>query len=324
MAFRLKVDEPIEKGFRRAGVEQIERARRQLTASAAGASEVHEARKCLKRIRSLLRLGREGLGETVYREENDSFRSIAHSLAGERDHHVLLETIVKLMAETDGRTALALKHLKDAVSAAHTTTSADTASVSYAEANTSLERAMKRFKRLRIDPDDFSAFEQGLVRNYRKGLERRAIAFAENTDEAFHDWRKSVQAHWRHMQLLSKAWPQLFSAQLEAARELSQILGDDHDLALLRVKMTELPKDALSKENVDEIEALIQVRQSALRSLAKPVGDIIFAEKPNAHGRRLAGIWHGAAAKSKEEENVDITARTAEPRAKPQVDVRSQ
>ena len=322
MAFRLKIDEPIEKGFRRAGVEQIERAKRQLTATAAGASEVHEARKCMKRIRALLRLGRDGLGETVYREENDCFRTIAHSLAGERDHHVLLETIVKLMAETDAPKALALKHLKDAVTATHTT-SAGATNDGYAEAKTSLERAMKRFKRLRIEPDDFSALEKGLVRNYRKGLERRAIAFAENTDEAFHNWRKSVQAHWRHMALLSNAWPQLFSAQLEAARELSQILGDDHDLALLRAKMAELPEDALPKGNSDEIEALIQARQSALRSLAKPVGDIIFAEKPKAHGRRLAEIWRGAVARHKEE-NAGEPARTTDPRAKPQVHARSQ
>lgn len=323
MAFRLKVDEPIEKGFRRAGVEQIERARRQLMATAAGASEVHEARKCMKRIRALLRLARKGLGETVYSEENDSFRAIANSLAGERDHHVLLETIVKLMAETDGSTALALKHLKDAVTATRAPTTADAAAEGYAEANASLERSMKRFKRLRIEPDDFSALEQGLVRNYRKGLERRAIAYAENTDEAFHDWRKCVQAHWRHMTLLSKAWPQLFSAQLEAARELSQILGDDHDLALLRAKMAELPADALPKEDSLEIETLIQVRQNALRSLAKPAGDIIFAESPKAHGRRFAGIWRGAIARLNEE-NAGVQARTTEPRAKPQVHVRSQ
>lgn len=323
MAFRLKVEEPIEKGFRRAGAEQIERAKRQLTATAAGASEVHEARKCMKRIRALLRLGREGLGETVYRHENDSFRAIAQSLASERDHHVLLETIVKLTAETEGSTASALKHLKDAVIAAQAATSAAAATESYAQANASLERALKRFKCLRIEPDDFSAFERGLVRNYRKGLKRRAMAYAENTDEAFHDWRKCVQAQWRHMQLLSKAWPQLFSAQLEAARELSQILGDDHDLALLRAKLAELPENALSKNDADDVEALIQVRQRALRNLAKPIGDIIFAEKPKAHGRRIAAIWRGGAARHKEDTSGE-PALPAEPRAKPQVHVRNQ
>src|SRR5262249_47698860 len=85
MAFRFKIDEPIEKGFRRVGAEQIEKARRQLSANADPAAEVHEARKCMKRARALLRLGRNGLGETVYRAENAQLRSIAQSLSGARD-----------------------------------------------------------------------------------------------------------------------------------------------------------------------------------------------------------------------------------------------
>jgi hypothetical protein len=301
MAFRFRLDEPIEKGFRRIGAEQIERARRQLQANQDAAAEVHEARKCMKRLRALLRLAREGLGEPVFRAENAHFRAIARSLASARDDYVLLETIVKLAAENEGQaTSLALTRLKQAVIAQRAEDPAGNAD-QRAEADAALERAVRRFRRLKFAPDSFATLERGLVRNYRKARERRDIAYAENTDEAFHDWRKCVQAHWRHMALLSRAWPALFEAQIEAARYLSQLLGDDHDLALLRTRLSALPPETLSPGEVREIESLISTRQGALRRAARFQGEVIFAERPKAHGVRVAGIWHGAAAAIQED-----------------------
>jgi hypothetical protein len=316
MAFRLRIDEPIEKGFRRIGSEQIERARRQLAASGDRATAVHEARKGMKRVRALLRLGREGLGETVFRAENAHFRSIAASLAGARDDHVLMETIVKLAAETDGPVAPALARLKEAVVAERARASEGTTD-GRVDADAALERALRRFRRLRIEPDSFATLEQGLVRNYRKGIACRDLAYAESTDEPFHEWRKCVQNHWRHMALLSRAWPPLFEAHIEAARALSQTLGDDHDLALLRTRLAALSPDTLSADDAREIERMIAVRQRALRRAAKAQGAVIFAERPKAHGRRIAAIWNGAAEGSREEAAPEQAAAPAKrPRAK--------
>lgn len=315
MAFRLKLDEPIEKGFRRIGVEQIERARRQLAANADPASEVHEARKCMKRVRALLRLGRAGLGETMFRAENAHFRSIAATLASARDDHVLLETVVKLMAASEGSSGPALARLKDAV-LTHRADQLTETGAERGDADAALERAIRRFRRLRIEPDTFSTLEQGLVRTYRKGLERRDMAYAENTDDGFHEWRKCVQTHWRHMQLLSRAWPELFEVEIDAARGLSQILGDDHDLALLRVRLSAFPPDTLSTGDTNEIEDLIAARQRALRAEARLQGEMIYCERPKAHGRRIAAVWHGAVKRSRDEDPAEPRAEAKRGRAK--------
>lgn len=308
MAFRLRIDEPVEKGFRRVGAEQIDRARRQLAANADPATEVHEARKCIKRIRALLRMGREGLGETVFRTENAYFRAIAASLASARDDHVLLQTIVTLAAEHDGPATPALAHLKDAV-LAHRTLEPVDFTASRADADAALEAAARRFRRLRITPNAFATLERGFVRNYRKGLERRDLAYTECSDEAFHDWRKCVQTYWRHMALLSRAWPALFAAQIEGARGLSQLLGDDHDLALLRQKLATLPAGTLSSPDMDSIEDLIQARQQALRRAARSEGEMIFADRPKAIGRRLAAVWDSAVKRKREEAAGEEPAR---------------
>lgn len=316
MAFRFKFDEPIEKGVRRIAVEQIERARTQIAAKKDPAAEVHEARKCMKRTRALLRLGRDGLGEDVFQAENARLRSIGAALAPARDDHVVIETIVKLMTSEDcGDATHALARLKAAL-LVERAKDAMSAGAGLAEANADLESALRRARRLRITPDCFATLERGLVRNYRRGLKRRALAYTENTDQAFHDWRKCVQAHWRHMQLLSKAWPAHFGANVEMARELSQILGDDHDLAVLREKLRALPSSALSDEDRHEIERLLETRQHTLRRAAKPRGEMLFAERPKAHGRRITAVWEGAVAQSGQEDSAEAAKPQKRPRAK--------
>ncbi len=68
----------------------------------------------------------------------------------------------------------------------------------------------------------------------RRGALNRHCQEAGATDEDFHALRKSVQQHWRHMQLLSRAWPEALSARADEAKALSQLLGEDHDLYVLR------------------------------------------------------------------------------------------
>ncbi len=96
MAFRFKLGEPFDEGCRRIAVDQIERAQSQLHDKGDQAIAVHETRKSLKRLRALLRLVRPAMGEAAFKQENAQLRDIGLSLSGERDRHVLLETVNKL------------------------------------------------------------------------------------------------------------------------------------------------------------------------------------------------------------------------------------
>jgi CHAD domain-containing protein len=293
MAFRFKIDEPIEKGFRRIGAEQLERARRQVSSAADPVSEIHEARKCLKRTRALLRLGREGVGEQVFQTENARIRDISAQLAPARDDHVLRETIVALAAEAPPQLRPAIHRLK-------TTLLADLAQSPEPDregALASLEDALARFRRLKIEPNEFQTLELGLARSYRRAVRHFATAYEDQSDESFHDCRKGVQSYWRHMQLLSRAWPEKFNAGVGIARELSQILGNDHDLAALKHRLTTLSADAFAPDDRTAIDQFICERQELLRRAAHPRGEMIFSERPKAFARRIAAIWSAAAVK---------------------------
>lgn len=303
MAFRFRLREPIVKDFRRIGAEQIERALGQLSAGVDIPKEVHEARKCLKRVRALLRLGREGLGEEVFQAENTRFRTIAGRLSSARDDHVVIETLVQLEATADDDEArAALRRARAAI--LQTRTAEDTAGravdpATLSEVQAELTCALEGFRDLKLSPKGAPTLVAGLVRVYRRGRKGLLTAYATGNDEDFHTLRKAVQAHWRHMALLTRLWPQMFSARVEAARELSQILGDDHDLALLKTRIAALDAEALSDVENDALLALISARQDMLRRLAKPRGIMLFAAPAKAHGRWIAALWDAAVAKAK-------------------------
>jgi hypothetical protein len=96
------------------------------------------------------------------------------------------------------------------------------------------------------------------------------------------------------MALVSRAWPDYFACRVVAARALSQILGDDHDLAMLRAHLAALPPTRLPAMHVSEIERLATARQQELRAEAAPRGRQLFVEGAKGHSRRVGEIWRAA------------------------------
>jgi CHAD domain-containing protein len=56
----------------------------------------HDARRCLKRLRALIRLVRPALGDGAYRRETERVAGAGRLLAGARDVHVMRLTASKL------------------------------------------------------------------------------------------------------------------------------------------------------------------------------------------------------------------------------------
>jgi hypothetical protein len=98
MVFHLKADESVSKGIRRIARKEIEKAQQELADPRETSTEevVHGARKRFKRVRAVVRLVREGLGERRYRRENACFRDAARPLSEVRDAHALVQTLDRL------------------------------------------------------------------------------------------------------------------------------------------------------------------------------------------------------------------------------------
>ena len=292
MAFRFKLGEPFEEGIRRIIVDQITRAQAQLEDRGDHAVAVHETRKGLKRLRALLRLIRPAIGEDAFRRENAQLRDIGLSLSGARDRHVLLETANKLEGAAGmGRKGL-MSGLRDSIAAAN----GEGLPLSMKQAQGRLAEANDRLAELPIEGSGFDIVGAGLERSYSKARRAFAEAYDEPTDEAFHEWRKGAQAHWRQMTLLARAWPEYLGARASEARTLSQLLGDDHDLAMLVAFVHSEAAAGISGEHAALIEKAARQRQAELREAARPRGARLFTEPPKRLRRSIGAYWQAAAA----------------------------
>lgn len=110
-------------------------------------------------------------------------------------------------------------------------------------------------------------------------------------------WRKSAKHLRYQVELLKDCWPPPLKAFCGELHRLTDLLGEDHDLAALRqgLAASEVPRDALKA-----LRALIDRRQAELRARAERLGRRLYAERPAAFARRMKAYWKAWDAAKKE------------------------
>ena len=242
MSYRLKFDERVDKLWRRIVHEQIDTALALLAEGKNVPVAVHETRKSMKRVRALLKLLRTGLSREDYKKENSRFGDIARHLSDARDAEVLALTALQIAEVTTGKTrAAALEMAKEAraTAQAHAGDGAGKKSTSARPGHRLPEqavgKAIKALKAAKKTVDDvelrstsFAVVREGLATSYRRGRRAMKRSYESNHDEEFHEWRKWVQAHWRHMWLFSRAWPDHFAARMAFFGRVQHFRDDHH------------------------------------------------------------------------------------------------
>lgn len=290
MSYRLKVKEPLAEGIRRVALEQIEIAEGELRGNGDANVAVHNARRALKRLRALLRLVRPGLNEADYRREARRFADIGRLLAGERDRHVMRQTLKKLAAEKP-ELAKGLLPAFETLLDAGSTSQGNPEDVRGMAAGR-LVAARRVFSAPTMGHLEGEHVFAGLAKVYRKArrLNRHCHEQKAATDEEFHALRKCVQQHWRHMQLLSRAWPEALSARASEAKALSQLLGEDHDLHVL-MAYAEAHADGLPPDGLTQLRSAVQQAQARLRDRGRLHGARLFSERADDLVERLRTYW---------------------------------
>jgi len=290
MAYRFKLKESLTRGVRRVGSEQFELAEGHLRNTADPSGSIHETRKCIKRLRALLRLVRAAIGEKPYAQENRALQQMGHLLSPARDGEVMRLTLAKIETRLSGNRQVIVDRLRERLD--HMA-SPETEEIR-GKVLSSLGRAKRRFAQIKVQNSGFDALEAGLHATYRKGKRALTQAQMKPDDEAFHDLRKSVQQHWRQMLLVSRAWPEVCRARASAARDIAQILGEEHDHAVLAAFADAHRNNGLADDEIDIIHQDCRARQLELRNLALPMAKRLFAEGPRRFAHQMAVSWEAA------------------------------
>ena len=253
---------------------------------------VHSVRKEIKKVRATLGLLREQIDKGSYRKYAKSLRAAAKHLTDPRDAHVRPRTLERLIVYFKDR--LPIRPFSEIKKVLRQNCLEETRELMNGESVARVDRILRKINRrvkdIKVKAEGWAAIRSGFRENYSCGREALEVVLKEQSSENFHQWRKHVQDLWHQLRLLCPIQPEQLRATADTMKTLSQHLGDDHDLVMLRQFVVRRCARRCPAE-VKLLNELIRLRQKELRSAALAIGSRFYAEKPSLFCRRIENYW---------------------------------
>lgn len=298
MSYVLTVDHTVGDAVRRIAAEQLDDAIALLseTIDEDPTEAIHAARKCCKKVRGLVRAVRPSLGDEVYHVANGSARDAAHELSDLRDATALMETFQLAVDRADVETtgdddaAVVIRSVAQALTLRHLDAQSQSASD-----HPRVERARELLIGLRaacgrweLAEDGWDAIDGGVHKTYHRGRSAFETAVDAPTGENFHEWRKRVKYTWYHLRLIGETAPTVLDPLADAFHDLSDALGDAHDMHVLVDALPGLGDDI---GDTRPVEQLLGGYRSVLERRSLTLGARLYAESKSAFTDRLGTYW---------------------------------
>jgi len=259
---------------------------RRRLASAAGAlkrgeptaERVHKVRRDIKKARAALRLLKVSLPEGSFKRVNQLARDAARLLGPARDAEAI----------QNSWRSLKLAPLKADVAEADVSRD----STAFKKAARLLRQAQKCASKFRAGPAGWGPLGKALNASYRTGLRAWRQVQEEPSVANYHQWRKRVKDQRYQLELLDPDRDPGLASQSKTLKQLSDRLGQDHDLSVLRDQLSQEP--ARFGVGAETALAPITARQRALRFASQKLAGQLYAVKPRSFERRLRQHWKKA------------------------------
>jgi CHAD domain-containing protein len=320
--FALLPGERPAEGLRRMALGQFDLAIELLGADGGAvptAEAVHETRKALKRLRTLVRLLEGELGEQAAAREQLLLREAGRRLAGARDAEVMVSTLEQLqqrhprkLARRPGVARLRQRLVTERERATARLLGDD---VVRAEVLSDLRGARARTSEWAPrDEGGFTRVEPALARIYGQGRRRHRRASRRRSDRALamHRWRKRVKDLRYATEALSRTDPgpegraaiaavralaptrkrssertgDLMPKLARRADALGEMLGEEHDLFLLAERVRE-GGTGCGRRTRRALLKLIERRRTRLTRRALQDGARLYGRPPKKLLRRV-------------------------------------
>ncbi len=305
-------DERLTAGLRRMAISQADLAIEQIEGAPAESTRraIHESRKAIKRMRTIVRLLESQLGSDACAREQASLRAAAATLAGARDAEVMVATL-DLLIERHQR-ALAgkgqIRRLREHLCAERDRAEAlfdDPATRSSAANELRAFRSRAGAWHLTERPG-IGSIDTGLKRIYRQGRRRgrRAARAKGGRLRAMHQWRKRVKDLRYAAEILERPEPSKKGSRPRREREraearwmhqlarradeLGELLGEEHDLAVFAGWLRDDGKQAGVRRGMRRrLKKLIAARRAELRRRALREGKRLYRRSPKRFVARV-------------------------------------
>jgi CHAD domain-containing protein len=289
MAFKLKLREPLPDGLKRVFREQIESALElcRHPAKQRGVT-VHEVRKHLKKLRAAMRLAIGEVGKNQHAREDRCVRKIGRLVSDLRDAQVRLHTLIQLRDETakdSGKKPF--PHIEELLSLERESFSAAFAGWQK-QAIPQLQRVGARLSKWPLNDATWKQICGAVCKIYKRGQRGLAEAISDPEPENFHAWRKRVKDLWYQLRILQPLNRAVLTEMAHDADVLGEILGREHDLEFLWVRLEKENGDEALRDELAKLQKLIHKRGKRLRTNALELGRRFYAEPAKAFAKRIS------------------------------------
>jgi CHAD domain-containing protein len=291
MAAKLKCDETGTQGARRIVAAQIADAIEALEGRSVTDRSVHMARKHLKKARATLRLLRESLGSSRYHHENSVLRDAARPLSELRDGQALIDTLSSIVEHCGSSAAGVPLTRMRRVLTHRRNESRQRVLRALKPARAALHQLHRRCAKWQVGKHGWSVLGSGLARTHSRSRQAFKRAWKRRTTQNLHEWRKQAKYLRYQLEILQPIWPGVMGELSEQAHELADLLGDDHDLAVLRGKVEEEQGALADPASHAALLASIDHRRGELQVKALKLGQRLYAEKSRPFVARLGRYW---------------------------------
>ncbi len=291
MDYLLDVHQPIQANVTQLIQERIDSCRAALKNTEDPHQGVHQARKDLKRIRALCRMVRTETGNKAYKAANYYFRDVARLLSDARDTAVVIEPLQKLEPHVDTENQVVLqkaKHHFSGKKGAFTRININQ-ELLLQKVEDELKNAEDYYNFRSFKRKGFKAIAPGLEKAYSHARHSMKRAYAKKSDKYFHEWRKQVKYLRYQLDALQPLWPRMLSAWEKELHQLTDLLGEDHDLDVLRDQFRNMEWE--EGMNPKAILKTIKARRKALRKQAHPLAQKLFHQRPTDFVTMIRDYW---------------------------------
>jgi CHAD domain-containing protein len=289
---RLRRDQPGTESVRRIVRREVRKALDSLPAKRLPKDvALHKARKRIKRARAALRLVRKPLGNRAYRRANEGLRDAARPLSAVRDAKILVEAFDRVAGPPARHRGTALASARevlvgDQLRARRRLLGARSP---VKPARRALQSIRKRARGWKLGSRSWRALGAGLDRVYRAGRSQLALTRSRPTDANLHELRKQAKYLWQQLEILEPIAPSTIRALARSAHELSVHLGEDHDLALLRARLSS--ESSAAGAAVRFVSGRVGRARGELRTKALALAKRLYGEDPDELATRLEARW---------------------------------
>lgn len=262
------------------------------------ARAVHATRKAIKRLRSVVRLVRDVIARDRYDADNQMLKLIAAELGGVRDSWVMAGTLARILPTAD-ETRDSMAPLMARLQAQYRAETRqvlgnDAQMASIVEQLENVKRRSRGWTICAADdrslPHDFASVELGLERVYNRGRRGMENAIEYPTDTLLHNWRKRAKYLRHQVEALNVLDPEALGLREAQLETLTDLLGDDHDLAVLMNRLEE-DRSLGAGIDLDGVTRAIANRRRDLQKEAMDVGAVCYSSSTVEFLDTMRACW---------------------------------